>query len=85
MPFWHRNSSKLLRQRLQSAECGPARAENMVQNGMTVESDLLSVKVHKASQMEELVKARNNLKLAYSALNFEMGLPLEKPFELART
>ncbi len=69
---------------VQSVEADLSRAENMVQSGMAVESDLLGVKVHKASQMEELVKARNNLKLAYSALNFEMGLPLEKSFELAR-
>jgi len=67
---------------VQSAEADQARAENMVQSGMAVESDLLSVKVHKAAQLEELVKARNHVKLAYSALNFEMGLPLDKPFEL---
>jgi outer membrane protein len=69
---------------VESADADLSRAENMFNGGMTVESDLLSVKVHKASQMEELVKARNNLKLASSALNFEMGLPLGKNFELAR-
>jgi outer membrane protein TolC len=41
------------------------------------------VKVHKASQAEELIKARNALKLAFSNLNFEMGFPLDRPYELA--
>jgi outer membrane protein len=75
---------KVAESAVESAEADEQRAANMLQSGLAVESDLLSVKVHKAAQMEELVKARNNLKLAYSALNFEMGLPLEKPFELVK-
>lgn len=67
---------------VKSAEADAERARSMFTNGMTVESDLLSVNVHRAAQLEELVRARNQLKLAYSRLNFEMGLALDRPFNL---
>jgi outer membrane protein TolC len=74
---------KVAEEAVKSAEADQARVEALFQAGLVVESDLLSVKVHKASQAEELIKARNNVKMAYSNLNFEMGFPLDKPYELA--
>ncbi|HVN81287.1 MAG TPA: TolC family protein [Terriglobia bacterium] len=76
---------KLAEEAVRSAEADQTKAEALFQAGLVVESDLLSVQVHKAAQAEELVKARNNMKLAYSNLNFEMGLALDQPFELALT
>jgi len=50
--------------------------------GLAVESDVLSMLVHLASQNEERVKARNQRQLANSNLNFEMGTPLGQTYAL---
>lgn len=60
------------------------KAEALFKAGLAVESDLLSVQVHRAAQAEELVKARNQLRLAFSNLNFEVGVPLSQSFELVK-
>jgi outer membrane protein len=69
---------------VKSASADLEKAQAAYHAGLAVESDLLSVKVFLASQTEELVKARNQLKLARSNLNFEMGEALEQTFELVR-
>lgn len=69
---------------VQSAVADKEKAENMFKSGLVVESDLLSVQVHHAAQSEELVRARNQAKLALANLNFEMGMPLDKIFELVQ-
>ena len=69
---------------VQSAVADNEKVENMFRVGLVVESDLLSVKVHHAAQSEELVRARNQAKLALANLNFEMGMPLDKVFELVQ-
>jgi outer membrane protein len=67
-----------------SAAADGEKAEALFKAGLAVESDLLSVQVHQAAQSEELVKARNQLNLAFSNLNFEMGLPLNGTYELVK-
>jgi outer membrane protein len=67
-----------------SAAADGQKAEALFKAGLAVESDLLSVKVHQAAQSEEVVKARNELNLAFSNLNFEMGLPLNQTYELVQ-
>jgi outer membrane protein len=69
---------------VQSAVADKEKAENMFKVGLVVESDLLSVQVHHAAQSEELVRARNQAKLALANLDFEMGMPLDKDFELVQ-
>ncbi len=66
---------------VKSAAADMERIRGLFQSGLVVESDLLSVQVHHATQSEELVKARNSMKLAYASLNFEMGIPLSQSFE----
>jgi outer membrane protein TolC len=67
-----------------SAAADRKKAEALFEAGLAVESDLLSVQVHHAAQSEELVKARNQLNLASSNLNFEMGVPLSGSYELVK-
>ena len=69
---------------VQSAVADSEKVENMFKVGLVVESDLLSIKVHHAAQLEELVRARNQAKLALANLNFEMGMPLDRAFELVQ-
>ncbi len=45
----------------------------------SLESDLLSVQVHRAGQEEELLKASAQLRLAQSALCFELGVATRTP------
>jgi outer membrane protein TolC len=67
-----------------SAAADGEKAEALFKAGLAVESDLLSVQVHYAAQSEELVKAQNQLNLAFSNLSFEMGLPLDGTYELVK-
>jgi outer membrane protein TolC len=69
---------------VKSAAADLEQAQARFKNGLAVESDFLSVQVQHAAQSEELVKARNRLKMARSNLNFEMGLALDRSFELVR-
>ena len=69
---------------VKSANSDLEKAQTSFHAGLTVESDLLSVKVHLASQQEELVRARNQVKLAHSNLNFEMGVSLDQVYTLAK-
>ncbi len=67
-----------------SANADLEKAQTSFNAGLAVESDLLSVKVHLASQNEELVRARNQVKLAHSNLNFEMGIALDQIYVLVK-
>jgi len=67
-----------------SAAADRDKAEAQFKAGLAVESDLLSVQVHLAVQSEELIKARNQLNLAFSKLNFEMGYPLDRSYDLVK-
>jgi outer membrane protein len=69
---------------VKSATADLEKAQTSFKAGLVVESDLLSVTVHLASQNEELVRAHNQVKLANSNLNFEMGVPLDQGYALIK-
>ena len=79
-----REMVRLAEDGLKSAVADQEKAEALFKTGLAVESDLLSVQVHRAAQEEELLKARNQSSLAFSSLNFEMGVPLSESFELVK-
>ena len=67
---------------VRSAKAAEDSAASRLEAGVALESDLLSVQVHRAGQEEELLKATAALKLAQSALCLELGTPLEQQFVL---
>lgn len=69
---------------VKSAVADQDRAEAMLKAGLVVESDLLSVQVHRAEREEQRLKARHQLELAQTNLNFEMGQGLQRQFELTQ-
>jgi outer membrane protein TolC len=69
---------------VRSARAAEDSARSRLQAGVALESDLLSVQVHRANQEEELLKASNVQRLAQSALCFELGVPLEREFLLIK-
>jgi len=69
---------------VRSARAAEDNARSRLQAGVALESDLLSVQVHRAGQEEELLKATNVQRLAQSALCFELGVPLERQFVLIK-
>ncbi len=73
---------KVAEEAVKSGQADLSKAETSLKAGLAVESDVLSMRVHLASQNEELVKARNQRQLAYSNLNFEMGMPLGQTYTL---
>jgi outer membrane protein TolC len=69
---------------VKSAKADQDRAEAMFKAGLVVESDLLSVQVHRAEQEEQLLKSRHQLELAAAGLNLEMGQALHHRFTLTQ-
>jgi len=69
---------------VRSARPAEDSARARLQAGVALESDLLSVQVHRAGQEEELLKAATLLRLSQSALCFELGVPLERQFILVQ-
>jgi outer membrane protein TolC len=67
---------------VRSAQAAEDDARSRLKAGVSLESDLLSVQVHRAGQEEEMLKASTQLRLAESALSFELGVPLERQFIL---
>ena len=67
---------------VRSAQAAEDDARSRLKAGVSLESDLLSVQVHRAGQEEEMLKASARLRLAQSALCFELGVPLEREFIL---
>ena len=51
--------------------------------GLVVQSDVLSAQVHAASRRQELIRARNDAKVAAARLNHELGVPAESRFDPA--
>ena len=58
-------------------------SEAKFEAGMVVESDRLSARVNRAARQQELIRARNAVEMARSALNHEMGIALETGYEPA--
>jgi outer membrane protein TolC len=69
---------------VRSARAAEDSARSRLQAGIALESDLLSVQVHRAGQEEALLKAASAQRLAQSALCFELGVPLERQFILVK-
>jgi outer membrane protein TolC len=69
---------------VRSARAAEDSARSRLQAGVALDSDLLSVQVHRANQEEELLKASNVQRLSQSALCFELGVPLEREFILIK-
>ena len=61
------------------------RSQVRYEAGLVVESDLLSSKVRLASREQDLIRARNNLKLARAQLNIAMGVTADAQYQPARS
>ncbi len=58
------------------------RSQARFDNGLTVESDLLTAKVRMAARQQEEIGARNTLEVARAQLNTAMGMPIDSPFQI---
>lgn len=58
------------------------RSQGRFETGLVVESDLLTAKVRVASRQQELIRARNSLKIADLQLNTAMGVPADTAFQM---
>ena len=59
------------------------RSQARFDNGLVVESDLLTAKVRLASREQELIRAKNNLALAHAQLNTAMGVSVDALYQPA--
>jgi outer membrane protein TolC len=57
------------------------RSQARFDNGLTVESDLLTAKVRMAERQQEVIRARNTLEVARAQLNTAMGMRIDSPFQ----
>lgn len=78
-----RSGQQVAEDAVKTAKAAGARADSLYQSGMTVESDKLAAQVFLARMQEELLKAKNQVALSRANLNFEMGLPVDNPIEMA--
>lgn len=67
---------------VRSAEANLERAEAFRREGMTTDSDVLSIRVHLAAVRQEAVQRRTQWEVALSALNVAMGAPEDASFTL---
>ena len=73
----------VIRSGVSAAEASAKFAQDRFAAGLVVESDTLSAQVRLASLQEQEIAARNQLTLAYAALNDAVGLPLEEPYTVS--
>lgn len=66
-----------------TAQASAKFAQDRFAAGLVVESDALSAQVRLASLQEQEISARNQLTLAYAALNDAIGLPLDDPYTVS--
>lgn len=78
-----RSGQEVAEDAVKTAEASSEKAASMYQSGMIVESDRLAAQVFLARMQEELLKAKNQVALSRASLNFEMGLPVDNPIEIA--
>ncbi len=78
-----RKQIEVAEQSVQTAQAVLERSKNRFENGLVVESDLLSAKVRWASRQEELIRARNDLAMALAQLNTVMGISTKTEYEPA--
>ncbi len=72
----------VVEQSTKTAQSIAERSQARFDSGLTVESDLLTAKVHMAARQQEVIPARNTLEVARAQLNTAMGVPLDSPFQL---
>jgi outer membrane protein len=65
-----------------SAEADLRRAESRREAGMATDADVLSVRVHLAAVMEQIIVRRSERDVARAALNEALGRPLDAAVEL---
>jgi outer membrane protein len=68
-------------QAVKTAQAIVERSQARFDSGLVVESDLLSAKVRMAARQSELVRARDNVDLAWAQLNTAMGVPVDSSFQ----
>ena len=78
-----RSGQQVAEEAVKTAEASSVKAASMYQSGLIVESDRLAAQVFLARMQEELLKAKNRVALSKASLNFEMGLPVDNPVEIA--
>ena len=65
-----------------SARADLKRAESIYQSGRSTQADVLALRVHLAAMQEQQIRASNDLAVARAALNDELGVSLDRTFEL---
>jgi len=56
-------------------------SQNRFDTGLAVKSDLLTAKVRSAARQEDLIQARNNLKIAETQLNLALGVTADAAWQ----
>ena len=73
---------EVARQSVDSARADLKRAESIYQSGRSTQADVLALRVHLAAMQEQQIRASNDLAVARAALNDELGVSLDRTFEL---
>src|SRR5262249_59649527 len=71
------------RQSIGSARADLERAESIYKSGRSTQADVLALRVHLAAMQEQEIRAANDLAVARATLNDELGVSLDRTFELA--
>ena len=69
--------TRLAEQAVASADADLRRAQSMFEAGMTTRADVLAVEVHRASALQDQIRAVNDLEVARAALNDAIGIDLD--------
>jgi outer membrane protein TolC len=72
-------------QSVRSAEADLQRAQTIRSAGMSTDSDVLSIRVHRAGVEEQRIRRAADLDVARAVLNDLLGLPLDTPHSLTTT
>jgi outer membrane protein TolC len=70
--------TRLAEQAVSSADADLRRAKAMFEGGMTTRADVLAVEVHRASSVQDHIRAVNDLEVARAALNDAIGISLDQ-------
>jgi outer membrane protein TolC len=68
---------------VKTAEADLARAQTMLDAGMTTEADVLSARVQFSSVEQERIRAEQDVQVGLAALNDALGVPLDNRYNLA--
>ena len=70
--------TRLAEQAVASADADLRRARSLFEAGMTTRADVLAVEVHRASALQDQIRAVNDLEVARAALNDAIGIDLNE-------